>query len=82
MKQTLFIHHRRLGRSMIAQGIYEQYKSTAQDRRNYQVLLLSHDEETHNILVHYQPLYWTMKVVYIMTESQFGHARYKIYRKS
>jgi hypothetical protein len=43
---------------MIAQGIYEHYKSTPDDRRYYQVLFLSRDEETHQILVNYQPLYW------------------------
>ncbi len=43
---------------MITQGIYEHYKSTVEERRYYQVLLLSRDEHSHDILVHYQPLYW------------------------
>jgi hypothetical protein len=43
---------------MVTQGIYEHYKSTPEDRKYYQVLLLSHDEETQETLVHYQPLYF------------------------
>jgi hypothetical protein len=42
----------------VTQGIYEHYKSTSQLRRFYQVLLLSHLEETGEPLVHYQPLYY------------------------
>ena len=43
---------------MVTQGIYEHYKSTPQSRKYYQVLLLSHNEETLEVLVHYQPLYY------------------------
>lgn len=43
---------------MVTQGIYEHYKSTPEDRKYYQVLFLSRNEETHEILVNYQPLYW------------------------
>lgn len=43
---------------MVTQGIYEHYKSTPDDRKYYQVLMLSHHEETHEVLVHYQPLYF------------------------
>lgn len=42
----------------VSQGIYEHYKSTPKLRRYYQVLFLSHMEETGQVLVHYQPLYW------------------------
>ena len=38
---------------MIAQGIYEHYKSTPEDRKYYQVIMLSRDEITH-----YIPMYW------------------------
>ncbi len=43
---------------MITQGVYEHYKSTPEDRKYYQVVMLSHDEATRGVLVHYQPLYW------------------------
>ena len=43
---------------MITQGVYEHYKSTPEDRKYYQVVMLSHDEVTRGELVHYQPLYW------------------------
>lgn len=42
---------------MITQGIYEHYKSTPENRRLYQVLLLSHNEADMEVLVHYTPLY-------------------------
>lgn len=42
---------------MITQGIYEHYKSTPENRKLYQVLMLSHNEETLEIMVHYIPLY-------------------------
>ena len=42
----------------ISQGIYEHYKSTTKNPKYYQVLFLSHLEETGETLVHYQPLYW------------------------
>jgi hypothetical protein len=42
----------------ITQGVYEHYKSTPNDPKYYQVLFLSHMEETAEVLVHYQPLYW------------------------
>lgn len=42
---------------MIAQGIYEHYKSTTEHRMLYQVLFLSHNEEDLEVLVHYIPLY-------------------------
>ena len=42
----------------ISQGVYEHYKSTPKDRKYYQVLFLSHMEESGETLVHYQPLYW------------------------
>lgn len=42
---------------MITQGIYEHYKSTPEDRKLYQVLFLTHDEATLEVLVHYVPLY-------------------------
>ncbi len=43
---------------MVTQGIYEHYKSTSESRKLYQVILLSHDEETLETLVHYVPLYF------------------------
>lgn len=43
---------------MVSQGIYEHYKSTSGDRRYYQVLFLSHFEETLETMVHYIPLYF------------------------
>jgi hypothetical protein len=42
----------------VTQGIYEHYKSTSDDPKYYQVLMLSHLEETREALVHYIPLYW------------------------
>ena len=45
----------------VTQGIYEHYKSTPSEPKFYQVLLLSHLEETGETLVHYQPLYWDNK---------------------
>lgn len=42
---------------MITQGIYEHYKSTPEEPKFYQVLFLSHHEETLKVLVHYVPLY-------------------------
>lgn len=42
----------------ISQGIYEHYKSTPEDPKYYQVLFLSHFEETGETMVHYQPLYF------------------------
>lgn len=42
---------------MISQGIYEHYKSTPNDRKLYQVIFLSHNEENLEVLVHYVPLY-------------------------
>lgn len=58
MKQILFSHRLILETKLITQGIYEHYKSTPEDRKYYQVIFLSHDEEKHGVLVHYQPLYW------------------------
>lgn len=46
------------------QAIYEHYKSTPEDRKLYQVLLLSHDEATQELLVHYQPLYFQEDNIY------------------
>jgi hypothetical protein len=43
---------------MITQGIYEHYSSTPEDRKYYQVLFLSHFEDTLEVMVHYQPLYF------------------------
>ena len=43
---------------MITQGIYEHYKSTPANRKYYQVIMLSHHEETHEVLVHYVPMYF------------------------
>ncbi len=43
---------------MITQGVYEHYKSTPEDRKYYQVIMLSRDEVTLGILVHYIPMYW------------------------
>ncbi len=43
---------------MITQGIYEHYKSTPEDRKLYQVLFLSHLEETLEVMVHYIPMYY------------------------
>ena len=42
---------------MITQGIYEHYKSTPEDKKLYQVLILSHNEENLEVMVHYIPLY-------------------------
>jgi len=42
---------------MVRQGIYEHYKSTPAKRRYYQVLFLSHYEETLELMVQYIPLY-------------------------
>jgi hypothetical protein len=42
----------------VTQGIYEHYKSTADNPKYYQVLMLSHFEETLETLVHYTPLYF------------------------
>ena len=42
----------------VSQGIYEHYKSTPAAPKRYQVLFLSHSEETRQVLVHYQPMYW------------------------
>ena len=49
---------------MITQGIYEHYKSTPKDRKYYQVLFMSRHEETLELLVHYQPLYFLEDDVY------------------
>lgn len=46
---------------MITQGVYEHYKSTSEDKKLYQVLFLSHFEETHEVMVHYIPLYYVEK---------------------
>ncbi len=43
---------------MVKQGVYEHYKSTPKDRKLYQVLFLSHNEENLEVLVHYVPLYF------------------------
>ena len=43
---------------MITQGIYEHYKSTPKDRKHYQVLFLSHFEDTLEVMVHYIPMYF------------------------
>lgn len=43
---------------MITQGIYEHYKSTPEARKYYQVLFLSRNEENHETLIHYAPLYF------------------------
>ncbi len=43
---------------MITQGVYEHYKSTPEDRKYYRVIMLSRDEITLGILVHYIPMYW------------------------
>lgn len=43
---------------VVLQGIYEHYKSTPKQRRYYQVLFLSHQEDSGEVLVHYQPMYW------------------------
>ncbi len=42
----------------ITQGVYEHYKSTPEDRKYYQVIMLSRDEIILGILVHYVPMYW------------------------
>ncbi len=42
---------------MISQGIYAHYKSMPADKKLYQVLLLSRNEEDLEVLVHYVPLY-------------------------
>jgi hypothetical protein len=42
----------------VTQGIYEHYKSTPEDPKLFQVLMLSHHEITKEVLVHYQPLYY------------------------
>jgi hypothetical protein len=42
----------------ITQGVYEHYKSTPEDRKYYQVIMLSRDEIILGILVHYIPMYW------------------------
>ena len=44
---------------LVKQGIYEHYKSTPNSPKYYQVLFLSHYEDTHELLVHYQPLYYS-----------------------
>lgn len=43
---------------MVSQGIYEHYKSTQGDRRYYQVVFLSHLEETLELMLHYIPMYY------------------------
>jgi hypothetical protein len=43
----------------VSQGIYEHYKSTVEDLKLYQVLFLSHFEDTLEVMVHYQPLYYS-----------------------
>lgn len=48
----------------VGQGIYEHYKSTKEEPKYYQVLFLSHLEETRETLVHYQPLYYKDDGVY------------------
>lgn len=49
---------------MITHGIYEHYKSTKSDRKYYQVLFLSHFEDTLEVMVHYIPLYFNNDSVY------------------
>ena len=46
---------------MVTQGIYEHYKSTPEDKKLYQVILVSHFEETLEVMVHYVPLYYVDK---------------------
>lgn len=42
----------------VTQGIYKHYKSTPENPRYYQVLFLSHLEDTLEVMVNYQPLYY------------------------
>ena len=45
--------------NIIAQGVYAHYKSTTEDPKYYQVLFLSHFEDTLEVMVHYIPMYFT-----------------------
>ncbi len=49
---------------MISQGIYEHYKSTKDNRKYYQVIFLSHFEDTLEVMVHYTPLFYDNDGVY------------------
>lgn len=71
---------------MIAQGIFEHYKSTPENRMLYQVLFLSRNESDLSILVTYAPLYhkendtithdgvalWTRTLEYFTAEVKYN----------